>query len=830
MRQPQPVFRIVSGVAIATMLLMAVSHAQAESHIVLDGVGRAEIVVAPERPRMATIAALELQHYLEKMTGARLPIVTAPGDGALKVYVGRSDHTDALGVKADDLKYGAYRMVSGSDWLALVGYDFDFVPLEPWPKRRNDIERATAEWDKVVGDRTDSAWGFPFSRGFKAWWGGRDDQRSAVRERYGEDNEKLWPGGSYNTPISTRDEGGTLNAVCGFLRSLGCRWYLPGDIGEVLPARESVRLPQVDRVDRPDHPLRYWFGAHQAYTLDDLLWERRIGMNSGDEALGLFSVHGLSRFSGRREMKEKHPEYYALIAGKRDTEHRGAGTLCYSSPGMTQEVVKYVRFLFGTYDLPHVSIWPVDGFKLCGCELCEGKQAPELVWGFVDRVAREVYTTHPDKIVSCGAYAQYQYPPKNVEKFTPNVAVFIANQGRPLFDNPERWQVYTDRIETWRKKLAPNRIVRNENNRWNLRGPFPVIHTLMYAKDLRYMRHASLGEWNEMARSNRGEPGRTYMACPGLDHLNLYVNARLLWDMDQDLQKMVHEYCELFYGPASEEMKAAVEFAEENYDRSGVGRRGKGNPAEVALSLQIRVTQMLLAAREKAGDTVYGKRVQAWLDEVPSLETLKQQQAKVAENPNPRADAPVVAAPDASSERAPEAHHLRDLVTGKPVDVETEFTVAWDKGALVFDIRCQEPDMANLYLTRQVYNGDSVAILIETPAHAYYQIEINPDGVVFDADRRGGVKTRWESMADVKSEKGKDYWRVVARFPVANLEEGTMDPFHYIVGPKPTAKDPWFFNVGRVRIRDGKKSVHMFSPVGKMTYHDTTKFAKLIVE
>ncbi len=41
--------------------------------VVEDGRARAEIVVAAERPRMTTLAALELRHFVQRITGAMLP-------------------------------------------------------------------------------------------------------------------------------------------------------------------------------------------------------------------------------------------------------------------------------------------------------------------------------------------------------------------------------------------------------------------------------------------------------------------------------------------------------------------------------------------------------------------------------------------------------------------------------------------------------------------------------------------------------------------------------------------------------------------------------------
>ena len=161
--------------------------------LVEKGVPRAEIVVAEKRPRMVTLAALELRHFVQKMSGARLPIVTAPTAGAqVKIHVGQSAETDRLGVTAEGLRDGAYRIVSGPGWLVLIGKDRDFDSSKmPWPLSRKDVPRAAAEWAKATAGKTDAAWGFPFASGFKAFWNPKDFT-AQMTARYGEDFAALW--------------------------------------------------------------------------------------------------------------------------------------------------------------------------------------------------------------------------------------------------------------------------------------------------------------------------------------------------------------------------------------------------------------------------------------------------------------------------------------------------------------------------------------------------------------------------------------------------------------------------------------------------------------
>ena len=137
---------ILTLLAIFLLALASPGLSAAELLFIENGQPRAEIVVAENRPRMTTLAALELRQFIEKMSGARLPIVTAPTAGMkVKIHIGRSAETDRLGVTNDGLRDGAYRMVSGKDWLVLIGKDVDFdVSKLPWPMKRNDAARAKA--------------------------------------------------------------------------------------------------------------------------------------------------------------------------------------------------------------------------------------------------------------------------------------------------------------------------------------------------------------------------------------------------------------------------------------------------------------------------------------------------------------------------------------------------------------------------------------------------------------------------------------------------------------------------------------------------------------
>ncbi|MFN2266919.1 MAG: DUF4838 domain-containing protein, partial [Desulfonatronovibrio sp.] len=532
-------------------------------------------------------------------------------------------------------------------------------------------------------------------------------------------------------------------------------------------------------------------------------------------------------------MQEKHPEYYALDKnGKRVTDYRGSGHVCFSSEGFFKETVKFARFIYDEYNQPHVSLWPQDGFRHCQCEDCKKLSSSDLVFGFVDRVARELYKTHPDRIVSCGAYTSYMYPPSNVEKFTPNVYVLIGGGGRPSLDDPIKWNEYKERVEAWKKKLSKGNLMRFNNNRYHVWGEnilFPIIHPRNMAKDLKYLNGYCVGEANEMSQSG----GR--WAAPGVDHLTVYVNARFLWDADQDIEIVLAEYYEKFYGPAAKEMKEAFDFAEAKYGRRtrSTRRKGKLDPQGVSLPVRIKLLELLHKARKAAGDSIHGKRIDVILSELPDLEKTLEEYAALLKKGNPRDDAQLIEAysVDSKDEAKAKIYKLGMNLwkSGNP-DVDTTYSINWTEKSLVFNIRSEEPDMKSIKVGEEVFEGDSVVVLLESPDHSYYQIEVAPDGRIFDADRWGSTVTKWSSMADVKIEKGNDYWAAKITVPIAIVgEEGAeADPMNYVIGPRIKQGSEWFFNLARRRPREDSPKETFVLSKGAYEIHAPDAFAKLI--
>ncbi len=806
------VCRVLVAVVVGANLLNVFTwSASAKDTLLLveDGRPRAQIVIGEAPARLVTLAAQELRDYVRKLSGAELPIVNASEpEIPVRILIGRSAATDALGIDGDELKHGAFRMVTGPDYVVLLGHDFDYEPPALAPQRGilpPGSAEVIAAWDAATRAYTDIYWGFPLFD---------------LRRNYHAESGTWF-----------HDESGSLNAVYELLRMWGVRWYFPGEIGEVVPATATLAVPALDKTVTPDFKVRRFFGPQHLFSsLEDVLWIRRLGLNYGYPTLGSVGhTHGHRRMHAREEMMQQHPEYYALIGGERYL--RGRGHVCYRSEGLIDETIRYVRAVFDLLDEPTVDLWPEDGFRMCECEKCAGKTPAEVIFPFVKRVAEAVYQTHPDRLITCGAYASYRLPPENFDRFPPNVAVSIAFQ-RPGLDDPESWGsmyggiLYEALMESWMRKVEPGNVLGVSNHF----GGGGVVMPRSIAADLRFRKERSMGDWNEVGSRSRRKPGVAagrevgrQAHRLGLHQVNQYVNARLLWDADQDLDVLLDEYYEKYYGPVADLMKAAIEMAENSYTR-GQGR------AMVPLEARLALIERMERAREKAGDTVYGRRIAYILEEEPASETLRTRLREQREAELARQQAPLVVA--TSPDREPNVYEMVDLQTGETPDERTTFTVQWDNGNLIFDIRCEDSDMENLLVSGNIWSGDSVAVLLETPSHTYYQIEVNPDGVLWDADREHGIiNDNWSSLAEVETERGEDFWGVRIRFPVMDEAAGGLDPNHNVVGDMPTADNPWFIQVGRTRFRNFERAgAYGFTATGGNSYHVRERFGRLIVE
>lgn len=811
---------IFRPILLFAVFLFSCAFLKAEPFLVENGIPKAVIVISDSPERMQRVAAWEFQTQVEKISGARLPIATKPDPTLLSVFIGSSAENP---VTDEGLRDGAYRVVSGENWLALIGDDTDFEPTQPFARSNGDISRAVSAWQEKIG----APYGMP--------------DRGLYKNRFRLPGDTGKPDGAETGPKEMLeawgfDERGSFNAVTDFLRGLGARWFMPGELGEILPEQKTIPLPDIDKTVEPDFGIRGFNFRFSNAGTDTTLWAMRLGIRN-DPKINL--AHGMATMTASEKVFEAHPEWFALYGGKRNFKP-GSSTsqLCYSDEGLFEETVRYVRDVLDTYDFKTVSVMPPDGYTaICQCDKCDGEDSPDRhergllsnhVWEFTNRVAREIAKTHPDAYVLNGGYGYYTLPPDNVEKVEPNVMVCIVGARRPVNKAGSKGTglVAPEALrKAWLEK-TDNPILIFENYPFTARSWYlPSFAPKALTESVNATKGISIGEDIWLSA------GRDFATKDiGYNHFGVYLTARMYWGgKEQDGDAIFREYCRLFYGPAENEIREFFTYCEENW----AAMETNPEPAEKALSL------FSVAGAKVEPDSVYAKR----LDLIDDY--LKGLRRKVTQLSQKRGVVPKVrlvgeaydividgklddkywqTCPTASTGR------LRELQTGRRPTFDTFFKSGWERNNLYFAIRCNElpgaapVDAASGNGDAAIWTGDAIEILLSTESHSYYQIAISPDGDIVDIDRAdaGRGSLRWNSKAEVATRIEEDHWTVEIRIPITEDEN---DPFHLVLGRKPKPSLPWYINICRQRVRENGREYSAFSPTGADTFHEPMKFA-----
>jgi hypothetical protein len=310
----------------------------------------------------------------------------------------------------------------------------------------------------------------------------------------------------------------------------------------------------------------------------------------------------------------------------------------------------------------------------------------------------------------------------------------------------------------------------------------------------------------------------------------VYFTARMYWGgKNADVDAMFREYCQLFYGPAAQEMQDFFTFCEAHWSAMEDDKA----QADAALALFTKAQSKADAA------SVYGRRI-ALIDDFLKGMRMKAHQLGQQRGPVPTVrlvgDAAGIVIDgkldDAYWQNCPVAAtgRLRELQTGRAPTYGTSLKAGWQAGSVVLAIRCDERrgEKPRTASTRDddpaIWHGDVIELEIATETHSYYQIAVSPEGHVVDLDRgvSKGQWFTWDSKAAVATHIADDHWTVEIRIPVTQDEN---DPLHQVIGRKPTQSLPWHINVCRQRVRDEGQEHSALSPTGTAGFHEPMKFA-----
>lgn len=354
---------------------------------------------------------------------------------------------------------------------------------------------------------------------------------------------------------------GTLYGVYYFLdKYIGFR-CLANDT-EVYNKKDEIEVTEDEIKDFPfEHRDVYWSCAFDGnfasknYLNSNLA---DLSIRKGGKRKWYNFHHSFGDLISPNEYFDSHPEYFSLIDGKRIKEHT---ELCLSNDEVYEIVYKKVKeWIMQNPDCDVFSVaqdeW-MGHFERMACECDNCKKIDEKyqsqsgsIITFVNRLARQLKEDgYNDKLIHTFAYQYSRKPPVDLIPLD-NIIVRLTNiecswdksleEGSR--DKTSRNALFLKDLINWSKICKRLYIWDYAVNYRNYLLPFPCIRS-MYKNINLYKR---IGVKGLLMEGNFSHGGGGYF-----DELKSYITSRLMSFDNRELDEIIKEFCDGYYGKAS---------------------------------------------------------------------------------------------------------------------------------------------------------------------------------------------------------------------------------------------------------------------------------------
>ena len=419
-----------------------------------------------------------------------------------------------------------------------------------------------------------------------------------------------------NITISGGRPRGTLYGVYEFMeRYLGIR-FLTHD-HTYIPEMESVPIPIEEFQYKPPFSFRWsYYKANSDHP--DFAARLRVNTTTQDEKLGGATRQSLINHSFYwllpvAEYGKTHPEYFALIDGKRVLDPRGGGPeLCVSNPEAIDIIArKVLSELARNPDRENFSVSKNDNDAYCHCDSCEAINRREGVptgshLALVNAVADRVAPEYPDVKIGTLAYLCTRKPPATLRP-KKNVQIQLCSieccTVHPIEDpNCVKNREFRRDLENW-AEICDDIWVWNYNTNFAYYDlPFANLRSI--APNVRYFQKNNVKGLFMQANGN-GNAGE-------MGGLRNYVISRCIWNPSLDGWKLVEEFCRLHYRGAAQPILDYLTVLHESIESSGCHPGCASTPEELGLTPELSEKAFMYFenALEMADDDVVRARVE----------------------------------------------------------------------------------------------------------------------------------------------------------------------------------------------------------------------------
>ena len=417
------------------------------------------------------------------------------------------------------------------------------------------------------------------------------------------------------------------------------------------PAPDIV-LTEFDYIDIPSLARR---GSSMALLTDGTLeengmWELRNGCNvvcpassltprntykdwmaKYDGSMYAFEGHPMMwQFLNPAKYAEEHPEYYALVKGRRIFDRHP----CYSNPGMfeafkkelAEEVAKvppFVKF----FNMSEADF--SDGY--CECEDCrreivleDGSRAVPTpgtnYYRFLNKAAAYLEEIRPGAYFICHAYFATEFAPQIpvADNILPDYCPIYQNMKFPLYDSVNNQHSY-DRLSSWFSAKQGITLF----SYYGLAPAFPRPSDRTMVEDVHYIiNNIPFRGITVMIHPDTGPHGRP--DSWDFNAMSYWVMLNSCWSLPESADDMREIFLQRVWGPAADDMRKFYALVEEYYWTSP----GTSTFQDTASRLWDQcvfkpgLVEECLSALERAGEKVCDDVRKEWISRMIDSITL----------------------------------------------------------------------------------------------------------------------------------------------------------------------------------------------------------------
>ncbi len=407
---------------------------------------------------------------------------------------------------------------------------------------------------------------------------------------------------------------GTLYGVYHFIEDyLGVRWYAP-EVSKI-PSVPEIFVPETKQFVNPSFMYRE---AHYAWPGRDRGFLAHLRINSGKRdrsskyGLGYAFkgiAHSYFNFVNPDVYFDEHPEYFSEIGGKRIRQET---QLCLTNPEVFEIVVEQMLEVMRLEPgLRQYNFSQMDYYNGCQCEKCRAVNNKYCSDGatqfeFVNRLAERASKEFPDKLIGTLAYTYTEAVPKGMEMH-PNVAVWLCHMlpccdSHPI-ESCERNAGYKQRATAWSRICKHLYVWHYIVDFAHYYNPFPNFRAM--ASDMRFYQRIGVEGIFAQGMGDEGGGGEFSL-------LRAYYCSKLLWDAQQDADKILKDFIQGYYGAAWMPLWKYINLLHDEVGQKDIHLHLYANPASGHLGDEIIAHADFLfdqAESAVANDTVLLERV-----------------------------------------------------------------------------------------------------------------------------------------------------------------------------------------------------------------------------